>query len=287
MDQKLYSIGELSKLCNVTDRTLRYYDKINLLKPSYIDPDNNYRYYSAKDILVINIVKKMKYNGFKLDDIKMMLIDNSLEILEKIYNRKKEEMASQILKLEKMKKRIDTRLDVFKNIFCNYLNFVRGENTKKNDEINFVEKPVRKIAFLRSTIEFSIENLLLKCTKFMDNLFRYDIDVEEPYMAIYHVDFKNMDIKNTDVEICAYLKSHKINPRFKNIRELVGGTYACSVVKGNFENTKEKTLAMIDVLTKGGFQITGDILRVYLFGIEHARTTEKYITEIQIPVKKI
>lgn len=41
----MLSIGEFSRVCGVTSRTLRYYDKINLIKPSHIDIASGYRFY--------------------------------------------------------------------------------------------------------------------------------------------------------------------------------------------------------------------------------------------------
>ena len=53
----MYQIGEFSYLCETTIKTLRYYDKINLLKPVKINPLTGYRYYSEKQI---NTLKKIK-----------------------------------------------------------------------------------------------------------------------------------------------------------------------------------------------------------------------------------
>ncbi len=46
----MYSIGKFSKICNIPVKTLRYYSDIGLLKPSYIDPVTNYRYYDYDKI---------------------------------------------------------------------------------------------------------------------------------------------------------------------------------------------------------------------------------------------
>ena len=45
MNDDYLSITELAKLRKVSSETLRYYDRINLLKPEYIDPETRYRYY--------------------------------------------------------------------------------------------------------------------------------------------------------------------------------------------------------------------------------------------------
>ena len=47
--KKLYKIGEISKLYNISNDILRYYEKIGLLVPD-IKKENGYRYYSEKQL---------------------------------------------------------------------------------------------------------------------------------------------------------------------------------------------------------------------------------------------
>ena len=43
---ELLSVGEMAKLTGVSIRALHYYERKNILKPAYTDPDTGYRYYS-------------------------------------------------------------------------------------------------------------------------------------------------------------------------------------------------------------------------------------------------
>nr|WP_286133602.1 helix-turn-helix domain-containing protein [Bacillus sp. AFS096315] len=70
MKEKLYSIGEVSKLVNISIKALRYYDKINLFKPAYVDPDTNYRYYKDSQIHLLDLIKSLKYIGTPLEEMK-------------------------------------------------------------------------------------------------------------------------------------------------------------------------------------------------------------------------
>ena len=49
--EKYYTTGQFAKMAGVTLRTIRYYDKIGLLKPSHI-LDNGYRQYCNKDLIL-------------------------------------------------------------------------------------------------------------------------------------------------------------------------------------------------------------------------------------------
>lgn len=67
-----YTISQLSKLAGVTTRTLRWYDKIDLLKPSRIG-DNNYRYYGAKEVDRLQDILFYRAIGVELAQIKEFL----------------------------------------------------------------------------------------------------------------------------------------------------------------------------------------------------------------------
>lgn len=69
---KQYSTGQFSKLANVTERTIRYYDKIGLLKPSFV-MENGYRKYTQADLLKFQKILSLKHMGFSLDEIYPMV----------------------------------------------------------------------------------------------------------------------------------------------------------------------------------------------------------------------
>lgn len=85
-----YSSGEFAKMARVTIRTIRYYDKQNILKPSYVD-ENNCRYYTDADFALLQQILLLKYLGFSLDDIKEMIVTDpdSLFIKNSLLQQKK------------------------------------------------------------------------------------------------------------------------------------------------------------------------------------------------------
>ncbi|WP_304585145.1 MerR family transcriptional regulator [Dubosiella newyorkensis] len=71
---KEFMIGQLADLGNVSHRTLRYYDKIGLLKPSQI-ASNGYRQYNEKDLVRLQKILLLKKLGFSLEEIEGMLLE--------------------------------------------------------------------------------------------------------------------------------------------------------------------------------------------------------------------
>lgn len=50
------TIGELAKTNSVSVKALRYYEKIGILKPAYINHHNGYRYYTPKQSLIVSFI---------------------------------------------------------------------------------------------------------------------------------------------------------------------------------------------------------------------------------------
>lgn len=71
-----YKTGQFAKLANVSERTIRYYDKIGLLKPSFV-MENGYRQYSDLDLLKLQKILSLKHLGFRIEEIFPMVMDNT------------------------------------------------------------------------------------------------------------------------------------------------------------------------------------------------------------------
>ena len=71
-----YKTGQFAKLANVSERTIRYYDKIGLLKPSFV-MENGYRQYNDLDLLKLQKILSLKHLGFRIEEIFPMVMDNT------------------------------------------------------------------------------------------------------------------------------------------------------------------------------------------------------------------
>jgi DNA-binding transcriptional MerR regulator len=67
-----YLTKEFAELTKVTVRTLRYYDRIGILKPGFRKP-NGYRVYTDEDLLRLQQIVTLKFMGFSLARIRDIL----------------------------------------------------------------------------------------------------------------------------------------------------------------------------------------------------------------------
>ncbi len=86
-----YSIGDVSRLCNISKKALRYYDKIGLIK-SERDCINNYRYYSNESLLAVPVIKYYKQMGFKLDEMREFIEGNVYKAIKGSFQSKIDEL---------------------------------------------------------------------------------------------------------------------------------------------------------------------------------------------------
>lgn len=70
MEDELYSIGKVGKICKITKKALRYYDKMDILSPDKVADESGYRYYSKNTLLSVPVIKYYKQSGFKLEEMK-------------------------------------------------------------------------------------------------------------------------------------------------------------------------------------------------------------------------
>lgn len=97
----LYRIGEFSKLTGIPIRTLRYYDSIDLFKPSEVDLFTSYRYYKEEQVKDLELINELKEVGFTLEEIR----DNWNNFSEELFLKRKKKLLEEIeLKNEAIKK---------------------------------------------------------------------------------------------------------------------------------------------------------------------------------------
>ena len=86
-------------MADVSVRTIRFYDKQNILKPSLVT-ESGARFYTDSDLARLQQILLLKYLGFSLDDIREMTIDdadyhfmlNSLKLQLKLVQDRIEQM---------------------------------------------------------------------------------------------------------------------------------------------------------------------------------------------------
>lgn len=105
---KTQSIGQLAKNSGVSIRTLRHYDDVGLLHPSY-RADNGYRFYSDSDSQRLHDILFYRALGFSLNEIKQLLSVASSD-RRRLLLEQREQLNAHITRLERMQIQLDEAL---------------------------------------------------------------------------------------------------------------------------------------------------------------------------------
>ncbi len=96
MENGLYSIGKVSSIMGISVQTLRHYCDIGLVQPKHIDSETGYRYFSFEQFHYIDRARYLLKCGFKLKEIKQVLVGNDIDLLIQYLCQKKKEKLEEI-----------------------------------------------------------------------------------------------------------------------------------------------------------------------------------------------
>ena len=106
-----YSSGDFARMAQVSVRTIRFYDKQNILKPSYVTPAGA-RFYTDSDFVKLQQILLLKYLGFSLEEIKGMTIDDAdYHFLQNSLTMQKKLIADKIEQMQLVEQAIDNTVD--------------------------------------------------------------------------------------------------------------------------------------------------------------------------------
>ena len=100
--KEFYTVGEVSKIFNVSTDTMRFYDKIDLVKP-WKTGENGYRYYSKAQFEMISTILLLRSLGTPIQKLYQILNYQDASGIEQELQRYIEEIDVKINELQSLK----------------------------------------------------------------------------------------------------------------------------------------------------------------------------------------
>ena len=119
----MMTIKEFAVLCGCNTQTLRYYDKIDLLKPVQVDPWSRYRYYTESQAIDFVKIKNLQAAEFSIGEIKSLLAMPDTQVYE-AFDRKIAEHTQRLERIREIQKSYLSEMNTMKNLinsFCDHL----------------------------------------------------------------------------------------------------------------------------------------------------------------------
>lgn len=103
---KPYRINQFSQRCGVSQDTLRYYERMNLLHPDH-DPENDYRYYSDDDLLALMQIRSLRGMEIPIQSLQAANLTDDLLHFSAAVRQQAEAISDEIEQLLLKKRRLD------------------------------------------------------------------------------------------------------------------------------------------------------------------------------------
>ena len=268
--KEYYSIGEMAKLNFISPHTLRYYDKIGLLKPSHINEETGYRYYSYKDFLFLDAIQYLRHFGMSLDEIKVQFDSRTVEGTLELYEKQ----------LDKLHENIEALKNIEKRIVHNIENLKKGNNREFDEEIHIVELEKRYALIVDDTVE-SDDEYEVKIRKLSNDLYNNHFQHMGDYIGIKDIE----DVYAGNFGKTKYIGNMCIGkPAYKSVKVIPEGKYLQTCYTGETEGIDKAYRNILKYLEANSLEVCGEIIETYAIDYIDTRKAEEYVTIIEVPV---
>ena len=108
--RELFQIGEMAKMFHLSVGSLRYYEKIGLLEPEYVDQETGYRYYSTGQFECLNTILYLRVLDMPLSQIASFLKNRDIGKIQEMLRQQKDVVVRKQEELKSIEKKITNRL---------------------------------------------------------------------------------------------------------------------------------------------------------------------------------
>lgn len=266
---RLYKIGMFAQMNHITVKALRFYEEQGLLVPAYIDGENGYRYYTMNQMETIHQILAMKQAGFSIDDIKLIRNGTDEEVMLK---KKKNQLMLKISELTRQVAVIDSYLE--------------DRDLSLNASVLVKKIPACIVAACEKTID-SYDQLFEVMPEMGAEMEALGCECALPeYCFTRYLDsvYKDENIRIEACEAVTELKENTGKLRFYETEEI---TAACIFHKGSYADFPRSYAIVLKFIEENGYEIAGNIRESYIDGVWNKDSEEEWLSEIQIPVRKL
>ncbi|MEK4577034.1 MULTISPECIES: MerR family DNA-binding transcriptional regulator [Bacillus] len=259
----LFSIGEVAKIKDITIKALRYYHKMGILIPTYVDESTGYRYYSIDQFIHIDIIKSCRELNTSIVELQEIFKECDMDKLLQFLQLKRAEAEEHIKKMKEVIETIDG------------LNAKVGSSQEilKGDEVciqffeqrNVIVAPCKEVGSLQELLYYSdLEKIVQD----------YEEKMAMEMGILYNVN------ENWDVEpkyVFNKVRDDVHMEKMQNIKVLPGGKYI--TLAYSKENEEERRNTIIKYIKENNIEVES-FIEVEL--VSDIFNTETYSCQIQI-----
>lgn len=264
----MLTIGEFSRICFVTKKTLRHYDEIGLLRPEHT-AENGYRYYTVEQLRTMRLISRLKKYGFSLPEVAAVLANPDEELLADKLLEKRMQMKAEMENIRHILVQLDGDVEKLKR---------RIDIMEKNITVKTVELPAEKIYGIRKMMD--VKYFSERIGQLFHEVEQKKLQPMGPPMAFYHDEAFNP--AHTDIEVAVAVAAD-----VEGVREYPGGLHCYATLHGPYvpEDFTATYTGLVKWIEDNGYRVTGAPFDKYVRGGDNVPPAE-YVTEIYFPIAK-
>ena len=273
----LLSIGKMAKVNRVTIATLRLYDEMGLLRPSYIDTETGYRYYDIRQTSRLDFIRYMRELGLSLSDIQDLLQREDIALIEEKLIEKNNQIHQQMRELKAMHEAVDRTIQSIERF--------RKSPESGTISLEFIDR--RYILYTPCVSNF-YETGIVAYEATIQELRTHLIERNLPQILSYSM---GTSVRQQDFEEERFIPDQvfifgdrQLQEYGDNTRILDSGMYAC-IYLDNFDDETKCAKALLKYCRENSYTIAGDYICEELteFNIFDTRQRNMFL-RLQIPV---
>ena len=119
----MITIKQFAALCGCNTQTLRYYDKIDLLKPVKVDQWSGYRYYAKSQAIDFVKIKNLQAADFTIDQIRTLLTLPDSQVYE-AFDQKIAEQNRKLARIREIQRSYLTEKNTMEKLIHNVSDYI-------------------------------------------------------------------------------------------------------------------------------------------------------------------
>ncbi|WP_019244094.1 MULTISPECIES: MerR family transcriptional regulator [Bacillus] len=268
-----FLIGEMSKLFQLDIRTLRYYDKIHLFKPKYVDSNNGYRYYTIDQFEQLNTILYLKSLHVPLKEIKEFLDNRDIDKILFLLQKQKVETEKRLNEITQIQQKIDKRIEQIKDATRQDILYSICENALPERTAVYLKQRIYMKNDFEMLIRVLENNANMKSAVFLGKV-GFSISADNLKNRIFN-EYNSIFIIVDDESY-----------RYSEAKILPKGKYLSVRFEGTHEDASPYYDQLIEYIEKKNYTIIDDAYEITLIDYGFTNDKGKFVTEIQIPIQK-
>lgn len=266
------TIGEFSRFCQVTVKTLRHYERMKLLVPHEVDEWTHYRYYNVSQMQQMNGILRLKEMGFSLEEVRDLLDEGT-------YKPSLLQLEAKIKEVESLIETLNHRLMILHRMAETEMHINNMERISVQSLPPIFVASHRRVITRRKDLTSLCANVIgpeIQHTGCKRTLPIYCFHVE------HEQEFKT---ENIDIEYCEQVE--EICPdtdliKFKQLPRIP--LAVCMKCSGPYGVLYDNFAEILHYIDEHGYYISGLHRIQYVDGPWNQKSPDKWLTIIQVPV---